>query len=435
MKRLHFWLADFYASNFIPPSIMIKDAWNQVLKDFAGESSQNSSLKWLYSAKPGTSTDSSRLILNVPDNGILSHLREYTRPIEVKMASILGRPVRVEFQLSHSLPEWIHPEYSFETFLESKCNSNALQCIRAACRQPGRHNPIFLSGPANSGKTHLLHSYARSVIEAKPGARIAYLSGIAFKLGHLRAIASRSSLDFKESMMSFDCVIFDDIHLIGSGKSTLEEIDFLITAFLDRGKQIVCSSSTEPGSVFPSGRLRSRILSGIVVQMESVDADLRRAFCQKMAEVNPNILDHSTIQRICKSATDIREIKSIFGKIELQSRESKHLSTSNIDSVIEGTLRRPAIPSIHAILEAVTRHYHVSKQDILSSSRKTEHTWPRHVAMYLALTQGGMSKSAIARFFKKKDHTTVVHAEKKIQIALENDDALAGALKAIVSTL
>ena len=333
---------------------------------------------------------------------------------------------------------------TFSNIVEGRANAMALAAARSVVApQPGapRFNPLFVHANVGLGKTHLLQAIAWSIKSAEgPGApsKILYLTAEYFMWRFASAIRDRDALTFKESLRGIDLLLIDDMQFL-QGKSIQEEFCHLLNALIDSAKQVVVAADRPPAELESlDQRVRSRLQGGIAIEIKSPEYDMRRAILDHRIEqaratdpaldIPDSVLDHVADQ-VTGSA---RDLEGAFNQLLMQHRfGTGPLSMERIDQMLAHLVQssEPKRVRIEDIQKIVGRHYNVSRNDLLSSRRTQVIVRPRQIAMYLAKTLTPRSLPEIGRRFGGRDHTTVLHAVRKIEKLAGEDPKLAQELE------
>jgi chromosomal replication initiator protein len=348
-------------------------------------------------------------------------------------------------ELENSAPEsileihtdWLNPSYTFDKFIRSKSNELVLMACHNFILSSGRVNPLFIYGPHGTGKTHLVHAIAKSLINKKPDIRIGYLTVEDFKKEFTASVFSNNNLNFKKKYCNYNTLIIEDIqNLKSTAEQTQEEFFYIFNAYYESGKQILITSACPAPELNITSRLMSRFLSGLHVGLSSPDAELKKKYIAARTEEFHIKLSDDIIDYLTANITgSVRETESALNKLYFLNMRGFEIN--NIQEVARQLNDLVAVHEyahpmdMDLIVNEISELYNVSKDELLSSSRKTEYTLPRHIAMYIAITFSGMNKSAVARYFKRSDHSTVINAEKKIKKLLQNDAGLASQIESI----
>ena len=329
----------------------------------------------------------------------------------------------------------LDPRFTFDNFVVGKPNELAHAAARRvadACADPVRavpFNPLFLYGGVGLGKTHLMHAIAWHVRTHAPNRRVIYLSAEKFMYQFIRAIRYRSTIDFKEQLRSVDLLMVDDVQFVSDKDSTQEELFHTFNALVDQNRQIVFSADKSPSDLEGlEERMRSRLGWGLVADLHPTTYELRLGILQSKAErsgvaVPPKVLEFLAH----KIVSNIRELEGALNRIcahmQLVGREITLESTHELlQDLLRSNERRVTIDEIQ---KKVAEHFNMKMSEMISARRARAVARPRQVAMYLAKQLTSRSLPEIGRKFGGRDHTTVMHACKKIEELAETDRTLA----------
>jgi chromosomal replication initiator protein len=325
--------------------------------------------------------------------------------------------------------------FTFDNFVVGKPNELAHAAARRvadACAASDRavpFNPLFLYGGVGLGKTHLMHAIAWHVRTQAPGRRVIYLSAEKFMYQFIRAIRYRSTIDFKEQLRSVDLLMVDDVQFVADKDSTQEELFHTFNALVDQNRQIVFSADKSPSDLEGlEERMRSRLGWGLVADLHPTTYELRLGILQSKAEhsgvaVPPKVLEFLAH----KIVSNVRELEGALNRIcahtQLVGREITLESAQELlHDLLRSNERRVTIDEIQ---KKVAEHFNMKMAEMTSARRARAVARPRQVAMYLAKQLTSRSLPEIGRKFGGRDHTTVMHACKKIEELTETDRALA----------
>jgi len=327
--------------------------------------------------------------------------------------------------------------YSFETFVEGPSNRVALAAARTIAEAGSgavRFNPLFIHASVGLGKTHLLQAIAAEAL--KRNARVVYLTAEYFMWRFATAIRDNNALSFKEQMRDIDLLVIDDLQFL-QGKSIQHEFCHLLNTLLDSAKQVVVAADRAPSELESLDmRVRSRLHGGVSLEMACPDYSMRLEMLNRRLVAarreDPSIdIPVDILAHIAEAITGSgRELEGAFNQL-LFRQSFEPVSIDRVDEIL-GHLIRPGEPKrirIEEIQRIVARHYNVSKQDLLSNRRTRIIVKPRQVAMYLAKTMTPRSLPEIGRRFGGRDHTTVLHAVRKIEDMTGSDGKLAQELE------
>jgi chromosomal replication initiator protein len=294
-------------------------------------------------------------------------------------------------------------------------------------------NPLYIHSSVGLGKTHLLQSITWAG-NAAGEHKVLYLTAEKFMYGFVSALRSQTAIAFKEVLRGIDVLVIDDLQFL-QGKNTQAEFCHTLNALIDAGRQVVIASDRPPSDLESlDDRVRSRLAGGLVVEMSSLGEELRLEILKSRMEaarlyhpgfdVPPPVLAY-----IAKTIThNGRDLEGALNRLLAHSKLTGQPVTLELAEREMRDLIRPQEPKrvkIEDIQRVVARQYNVSRADLLSSRRTANVVRPRQVAMYLAKTLTLRSLPEIGRRFGGRDHTTVLHAVRKIENLVGNDTTLA----------
>jgi len=326
--------------------------------------------------------------------------------------------------------------YTFQSFVEGPSNCVALAAARSVVEPasaPSRCNPLFIHAAVGLGKTHLLQAIANDALARRPHSRVVYLTAEYFMWRFATAIRDNDALTFKEQLRDIDLLIIDDMQFL-QGKSIQREFCHLINMLLDSARQVVVAADRPPSELESlEPRVRSRMNGGIALEMGAPDYAMRLTMVrQRLAQVqaeDPAIeLSDTILSHIAQVVTGSgRELEGAFNQLIFRLSFEPELTIERVDELL-GHIYRSGEPKrirIEEIQRIVSRHYNVSRTELLSNRRTRTIVKPRQVAMYLSKVLTPRSLPEIGRRFGGRDHTTVLHAVRKIEGLTETDHSLA----------
>lgn len=324
---------------------------------------------------------------------------------------------------------------NFGNFLVGKPNALAHAAAeRIAHAEPGAsplYNPLYVHSAVGLGKTHLLHAIAHSVTAS--GRRVLYLTADRFMYGFVSALKAQTALNFKERLRAIDLLVIDDVQFL-QGKSIQQEFCHTLNALVDAGRQVVIAADRPPSDLETlDERVRSRLAGGLAVEMGPLDEALRVKILEAriaVAKIHQPGFDVSPTVISYVAKTVVSNGRDLDGAV---NRLLAHTTLTGAPLNIEAAEiavrdlvrnREPKKVKIEDIQKLVATHFNVSRADILSSRRSAGVVKPRQIAMYLAKILTLRSLPEIGRRFGGRDHTTVLHAVRKIEGAVTSDVTL-----------
>nr|WP_246333175.1 chromosomal replication initiator protein DnaA [Aureimonas mangrovi] len=336
----------------------------------------------------------------------------------------------------------LDPRYVFESFVEGASNRVALAAGRSIAEngpQSVRFNPLFIHASVGLGKTHLLQAIANAALQRADQPRVVYLTAEYFMWRFATAIRDNQALTFKEALRGIDILIIDDMQFL-QGKSIQQEFCHLLNALIDSARQVIVAAD-RPAFELESldSRVRSRLSGGVAIEMASPDLEMRKGILASrvsaMKAEDPTFaIGQDVVDTIARRvAGSGRDLEGAFNQIAFRHSVGQPLSPEHLDDLLNQLTRSGAEKRVRIedILKFVSRHYNVSRADILSARRTRTIVRPRQIAMYLAKTMTPRSLPEIGRRFGGRDHTTVLHAVRKIEAERGQDEKLSDELDVI----
>lgn len=315
--------------------------------------------------------------------------------------------------------------FTFNRFVVGKPNELAYAAARnVAGSDTVTFNPLFLYGGVGLGKTHLMHAIAWDIQERNPYANILYLSAEQFMYRFIQALRSNDTMNFKELFRSVDVLLVDDVQFIAGKESTQEEFFHTFNSLVDQKRKIVISADRSPGEIDGLGeRIRTRLQSGLVVDVHPTDFELRLGVLQAKAEVlcrdNADIhVADGVLEFLARRiSTNVRVLEGalhrLFAFALFIGREvTLEMAQDCLSDILRASSRKI---SIDEIIRKTAEHYNIRMADFLSPRRARSIVRPRQIAMYLAKQLTTKSLPEIGRNFGGRDHTTVLHAIRRIE--------------------
>lgn len=334
----------------------------------------------------------------------------------------------------------LDPRFTFDSFVVGKSNALAHAAALRVVESAGvPFNPLFLYGGVGIGKTHLMHAVAWAMSADAPDKRVMYLSAEKFMYQFVKAIRSQDTMSFKDFFRSVDVLMIDDIQFISGKETTQEEFFHTFNALVDQNKQIIISADRPPQEL--SGideKLRSRLAWGLVADIQPSTYDLRIGILEsKRKSIKADIPDAVIEFLALKVTSNIRELEGAMNRIVAHAEVSNHeITLETTRDVLQDLLRSHSKRiTIDEIQKKVAEHYNIKISDMHSARRARNVARPRQVAMYLSKQLTSRSLPEIGRKFGGRDHTTVMHAIKKIEELIGSDASFAQELEIVKRVL
>ena len=332
----------------------------------------------------------------------------------------------------------VDPRFTFDSFCEGVANRVAFAAARAVAEassaRANSFNPLYIHAGVGRGKTHLLHATTRAARRADPNRKVVYLTAEYFMYRFVAAIRTQTAIPFKESLRDIDLLLIDDMQFL-QGKSVQQEFCHMLNSLIDSARQVVVAADRPPAELETlDERVRSRLKGGVAFEIGAPDLELRRSILASRyrlaQDANPGLdVPAPILEYVAQSvASNGRDLEGGLNRLVAQWQFTNHpvtLASAEITLRDLVGAREPRRVRIEDIQRVVARHYNVSKSDLLSSRRTRTIVRPRQIAMYLAKVLTPRSLPEIGRRFGGRDHTTVLHAVRKIEELIGGDKTLA----------
>ncbi|WP_093968469.1 chromosomal replication initiator protein DnaA [Actibacterium lipolyticum] len=346
------------------------------------------------------------------------------QPVEKKTSAPAAKKPAAPARAGEGLGAPIDNRFTFDSFVVGKPNELAHAAARRVAEGgPVTFNPLFLYGGVGLGKTHLMHAIASELRARSPEKRVVYLSAEQFMYRFVQALRERDTMGFKELFRSVDVLMVDDVQFIAGKDSTQEEFFHTFNALVDQNKQIIISADRAPGEIKDlEDRIKSRLQCGLVVDLHPTDYELRLGVLQQKVEQYrkqyPELVICSGVLEFLahRISTNVRVLEGaltrLFAFASLVGKEiNLDLAQDCLADILRASDRKVTVEEIQ---RRVGEHFNVRLSDLIGPKRTRTIARPRQIAMYLAKQMTSRSLPEIGRRFGGRDHTTVMHAVKRI---------------------
>ncbi|MRX27959.1 chromosomal replication initiator protein DnaA [Kangiella sp. HZ709] len=313
----------------------------------------------------------------------------------------------------------LNPKFIFSKFVEGKSNQLARAAAQQVVENPGVvYNPLFIYGGVGLGKTHLMHSIGNSILEQKPDAKIIYLHSERFMANMVKALQTNSMEKFKNFYRSLDALLIDDIQFFANKGRTQEEFFHTFNTLIENNKQVIMTCDRYPKEVEGlEDRLKSRFGWGLTVAVEPPELETRVAILMSKASVSNIELPHEVAFFIAKRIrSNVRELEGALKRVIANAQFTGRAITIDFvkDALKDLIAAQDKMISIENIQKTVASYYKIKVSELLSQRRSRSIARPRQMAMALAKHLTSHSLPEIGEAFGGRDHTTVLHACRKI---------------------
>ena len=334
-------------------------------------------------------------------------------------------------------PTSLNPKYTFDAFVMGRSNQFSYSMSKLVADSPGlpSHNPLFIYGGVGLGKTHLMHAVGHKILADHPEKRVLYIASTDFTNEFIRSIREKNMDAFRRKYYHIDVLLIDDIQFFTGQEQTQTEFFQTFNKLRDSGRQIIMTSDRQPQDVKGlEDRLISRFAGGVVVDIQPPEFETRVAILQKKAQTEDVHIPEDVVTYIASRVdSNIRELEGALTRlIKYASMMRMPIDGTTCIAALGNYLRgeKGRRVTMEMIERIVCTHFKVTSEDIRSTRRSNDIAYPRQIAMYLCHEMTDVSWPTIGGFFNK-DHSTVIHAHKKIQNLTESD----GATKALIESL
>ena len=331
----------------------------------------------------------------------------------------------------------LNPKYTFDAFVTGRSNQFPYAMAKAVADAPGlpSHNPLFIYGGVGLGKTHLMHAVGHKILADHPDRRVLYIASTDFTNEFIRSIREKNMDAFREKYYSIDVLLIDDIQFFAGQEQTQTEFLQTFNKLRDNGSQIILTSDRQPQDVKGlEDRLISRFAGGAPVDIQPPEFETRVAILQKKAQSEEVDIPEDVVTYIASRVdSNIRELEGALTRlIKYASTMRMPIDETTCVAALGNYLRgeKGRRITMEMIERIVCTHFKVTSEDIRSSKRSNDIAYPRQIAMYLCHEMTEVSWPTIGGFFNR-DHSTVIHAHKKIQSLTESDPATDALIKSL----
>ncbi len=323
----------------------------------------------------------------------------------------------------------LDPRFTFDNFVVGKPNELAHAAARKVAEsETVTFNPLFLYGGVGLGKTHLMHAIAWHIKKCHPKRKVIYLSAEKFMYQFVRALRFKDTVSFKDQFRSVDVLMIDDVQFISGKDSTQEEFFHTFNALVDQNRQIIISADKSPSDLEGmEERLKSRLGWGLVADIHPTTYELRLGILQAKAEKLEVSIPPSVLEFLAhKISSNIRELEGALIRVVAHSTlVGRQITLESTQEVLKDLLRaNDRRVTIEEIQKRVAEYYGIRLADMHSPRRARAVARPRQVAMYLSKHLTSKSLPEIGRKFGGRDHTTILHAVKKIDELMEREKSI-----------
>ena len=317
---------------------------------------------------------------------------------------------------------YLNPKYTFDTFVVGNNNRFAHAAALAVSEAPASmYNPLFIYGGVGLGKTHLMQAIGNEILKRDSSKKVLYVTSETFTNELVNAIkdANYKNELFRNKYRNIDILLIDDIQFFAGKNTAQEEFFHTFNTLHQNGKQIILSSDKPPRDIaLLEDRLKSRFEWGLLADISMPDYEMRLAILRKKTQLEGILIEDDILSLIAtRIDSNIRELEGVLNKIlAYTSLTHSPITIEVVEKAINDvTLQKENIISADYIQDVVSNYFKIDKRDLISAKKSNDIAYPRQIAMYLCRTVGQMSFPRIGNDFGGRDHSTVMHACKKIE--------------------
>lgn len=450
-----------------------ENLWKNCLDGIGEHVSAQHFATWFRPIKVGGGTDGS-LELEVPNRFFLEWIKEHYLPLlQDVLRRIAKKDIELLWRVCDEMPypaglskkapsvkdgpakkgdkqdkaekpvpgSGLSTKYTFENFVIGKANEFAhAACIAVSNHLASKYNPLFIYGGVGLGKTHLLQAIGHKVLQASPNAKVCYYTSERFMNDFINYVSRQKMSEFRGRFRNVDVLLIDDIQFWGGKERTQEEFFHTFNTLYEAHKQIVVTSDKFPKDIDGlEERLRSRFEWGLVADIQPPDMETKIAILRKKAKIEGVKLQDDVTGWIASvSGSNIRELEGFLTRIvavsSLTSQEiNLQMAKEALKNLLKGKEEKNV--TIDEIFKAVCAFYDIKMSDLKSKRRHKNIAFPRQVAMFMAREYGKLSFPEIGSAFGGKDHSTAIHAVKKITNELKDNPELKHSVRSLKQQL
>ena len=443
----------------LSPTAMLKDQWNMVKELIATDIGVSHSKSWIEPLEL-LGLDGMMLVLGSPnsfakdwvENHYLESIEKSWKQINMVIQGVKiiihEAPVTIANTNSHIIPTQVRAQesfdsfekeeagtytgapldnrFTFENFVVGKPNELAYAAaLRVAESSTPQFNPLFLYGGVGLGKTHLMHAIAWKIRQCHPARKVIYLSAEKFMYQFVRALRYKDMVSFKDQFRAVDVLMIDDVQFISGKDTTQEEFFHTFNALVDKNHQVIVSADKSPSDLENmEERLKSRLGWGLVADIHPTTYELRLGILQAKSAALGVKMPKEVLEFLAfKITSNIRELEGALNRILAHaSLVGRSISLDTTQEVLRDLLRsNDQRLTVEEIQRKVAEYFSIKMSDMVSNRRMQNIARPRQIAMYIAKQLTSKSLPEIGRKFGGRDHTTILHAVRKIQELCADD--------------
>jgi chromosomal replication initiator protein len=418
----------FVRLTFLPEVFKLK-FWSECTEKLEAKLSQEEFNTWIKPLR--ADINENNLEISAPNDFVLTYVRENLGQIIESLVNKTDESLNVKFKtldkstfveklnVTEENTPGLVQKFTFDTFVEGKSNHMALAAAKQVAANPkGDYNPLFIYGGVGLGKTHLMHAVGNEILRNEPGKRIVYVHSEKFVSDMVKALQLGAMNEFKSFYRNADALLIDDIQFFAGKEQSQEEFFHTFNALLDRNNQMILTCDKYPKEIDGlEERLKSRLGWGLPVIIDPPELETRAAvLLQKASSMGVEMPNDCAIYIAQRIRSNIRELEGALKRVVANARfTNQEIDLALVKDALKDLFVISAkMVSIENIQKTVAEYYNIKLSDLLSKRRSRSITRPRQLAMALTKELTRHSLPEIGEAFNGRDHTTVLHACKKI---------------------
>lgn len=438
----------------------MKSFWDKCKEELKKQVSRSHYEIWIEPVSI-VSMDDDSIVLSVPNNYYIDRInKDYWDTLKDIVKNISKKDLQIKFIIKSAPPEsetsntipkkekrqglrntstGLNLKHTFDNFVVGPCNQFAYAAAKAIAEGHATYNPLFIYGGVGLGKTHLMQATGNFIVDKNDNRKILYITSENFVNELITSLQHKEMNKFRERYRKLDVLFVDDIHFIAGKERSQEEFFHTFNTIFESHKQIILSSDKYPREVPKlEERLRSRFECGLIADIQPPEFETRVAILKQKGEEHRVNIPQDVVEFIAnKVKSNVRELEGYLSRIiaisNLKGREiSLQLAEDSFKNIFK---TREKVTSISDIQKAVAEYFNVKVIDLKSKKRERNIALPRQVAMYLSKELTNLSLEEIGKSFGGKDHSTVIHSQKKIEKLFKENSEISMAIRQIKGSL
>lgn len=438
----------------------MKSFWDKCKEELKKQVSRSHYEIWIEPVSI-VSMDDDSIVLSVPNNYYIDRInKDYWDTLKDIVKNISKKDLQIKFIIKSAPPEsetsntipkkekrqglrntstGLNLKHTFDNFVVGPCNQFAYAAAKAIAEGHATYNPLFIYGGVGLGKTHLIQATGNFIVDKNDNRKILYITSENFVNELITSLQHKEMNKFRERYRKLDVLFVDDIHFIAGKERSQEEFFHTFNTIFESHKQIILSSDKYPREIPKlEERLRSRFECGLIADIQPPEFETRVAILKQKGEEHRVNIPQDVVEFIAnKVKSNVRELEGYLSRIiAISNLKGQEISLQLAEDSFKNIFKtREKVTSISDIQKAVAEYFNVKVIDLKSKKRERNIALPRQVAMYLSKELTNLSLEEIGKSFGGKDHSTVIHSQKKIEKLFKENSEISIAIRQIKGSL